>query len=55
MISLKKTYLDQKLKNIVKNLTLNKTRHLKVKKKQNDLPEKVELISTKRLTKGLID
>ena len=37
-------------------MTLNRTRHLEVKKKkEDDPPVKVELILTKGLTKDLID
>ena len=52
---LKKTYFDQKLRNINKKVTWKKIRHVEVKNKIYDLLEKVELTSTKRLTKDLID
>ena len=38
-----------------KKVTSNKTRHISVEKKLNDLAEKVKLISTKGLTKYLIN
>ena len=55
-IKIKKlTDFDEKLKSLNKKVTLNKTRHLEVKNKLDDLSEKNKLISTKRLTKGLIN
>ena len=51
----KKTDFDDKLKNFSKNVKTNKTRHLQIEKKLNDLSEKVILISIKELTKKLMN
>ena len=45
---------DEKLINVYKKVTLNKTRHVEVKK-IDDLSEEVKLISTKVLTKDFIN
>ena len=50
----KKTDFDDKLKNLNKNVTSNKTKHVLIKKGLNELLEKVKAISTKGLTKDLI-
>ena len=50
---IKKTKLDDKIKNVGKKDTLNKTKHVFVQNKLSKLSEKVNLISTKRLTKDL--
>ena len=43
----KKTKFDDKLKNVNKTITSNKIKHVKPKKKLNDLAENVKIISTK--------
>ena len=51
----KETDFDNKLKQINKKVTSNKTKHVLVENKLDELSEKVEVISTKRLTKDLIN
>ena len=51
----KKTDFDDKLKNMNKNVTSNKTKHAIVENELNELSEKVKAISTKGLTKDLIN
>ena len=51
----KQTDFDNKLKNINKKVTSNKTKHVLVVNELDDLSEKVELVSTKGLTKDLIN
>ena len=50
-----KTDFDDKLKNLNKNLSWNKTKHVLVENELNELSEKVKAISTKGLTKDLIN
>ena len=50
-----KTDFDDKLKNLNKNLSWNKTKHVLVENELNELSEKVKAISTKGLTKYLIN
>ena len=45
---------DDKLKKFNKNVTSNKTKYVLVETELNELSKKVEVISTKRLSKGLI-
>ena len=52
---LKKTDFDHKLKNLNKNVTSNKTKHVLVENELNELFQKVKAVSTKGLTKDLID
>ena len=40
-------YFDNKLKNLNKNITSNKTNHVLVENELNELTEKVKAISTK--------
>ena len=47
--------LINRLKNLNKNVTSNKTKHVPVENELNELSRKVEGISTKRLTKDLIN
>ena len=47
--------LITRLKNLKKNVTSNKTKHVPVENELNELSRKVEGISTKRLTKDLIN
>ena len=51
----KQTDFDNKLKSINKKVTSNKTKHVLVVNELHDLSEKVELVSTKGLTKDLIN
>ena len=51
----KKTDFDDKLKNLNKKVTLNKTKHAFVANKLIELSEKVKPISTKGLIKDLIN
>ena len=51
----KNTDFDKKLASINKKVTSNKTRHVEVDKKLNNLSGKVKLISIKGLTKDLIN
>ena len=44
-----KTDFDDKLKNLNKNLTWNKTKHVLVENELNELAKKVKAISTKGL------
>ena len=46
---------DDKLKNLNKNVTSNKTKHVLVENELNELSKKVKGISTKELTKDLIN
>ena len=39
-VIVKNVYFDDKLKNLNKNVTLNKTRNVEFKNKQDDLPKK---------------
>ena len=48
-------YFDDRLKKLNKKLNSNKTKHIEVKTKLNDLEKKVEVISTKGLTADLIN
>ena len=50
-----KTYFDEKLRSINKNVTSNKTKHVEAEKKLNDVLEKVKLIPIKELAKDLIN
>ena len=54
-VSLKKADFTDKLKNLNKNVTPNKTKHILVENESNELSKKVEAISTKGLTKHLIN
>ena len=47
--------MDNKLKYLNKNVTSNKTKHVLVENELNELSEKVKAISTKGLTKDLIN
>ena len=51
----KKADVNNKLKNLNKNITPNKTKYVLVENEWNELSKKVEAISTKGLTKGLIN
>ena len=51
----KKTDFDDKLKNLNKNATSNKTKHVRVENELNELSKIVEAISLKGLTKDLIN
>ena len=51
----KKIDFDDKLNNSNKNVTSYKKQHVLVENELNELSEKVKAISTKRLTKDLID
>ena len=51
----KKTDFDDKLKNLNKNVTSNKTKDVLIENGLNELLEKVKAISTKGLTKDLIN
>ena len=46
---------DDKLKNCNKKITLSKTAHAEVKNKLDELPEKIKVISMKKLIKDLIN
>ena len=50
-----KTDFDDKLKNLNKNLSWNKTKHVLVENELNELSEKVKTISTKQLAKKLVN
>ena len=50
----KKADFDDKLKNLNKNVTSNKTKHVLVENELNELSKKVKVISTQGLTKELI-
>ena len=49
------TDFGNKLKNVNKKVTSNKTKHVLVESELNEPSEKVDLMSTKGLTKDLID
>ena len=51
----KKTDFDNKLKNLDKNISSNKTKHILVENELNEISEKVKTISTKGLAKDLIN
>ena len=51
----KRTNFDDKLQNINKNVTSNKTKHVLIENEANKLPKKVEAVSQKGLTKDLIN
>ena len=51
----KKTDFDDKLKDLNKNATSNKTKHVRVENELNELSKIVEAISLKGLTKDLIN
>ena len=51
----KKTYFYDKLKNFNKRITSNKAKHVLLENGLNELSEKVKAISTKGLTKDLIN
>ena len=51
----KQTDFDDKLNNLNKNVTSNKTKNVLVENELNKLSKKVEEIQTKRLTKDLIN
>ena len=51
----KKTDFDDKLKNLNKNVTSNKTKDVLIENGLNELLEKVKAISMKGLTKDLIN
>ena len=56
LISYKKADFDNELKKkLNKNVTSNKIKHVLVENELNELSEKVKAISTKRLTKDLIN
>ena len=52
---MKKRDLDKKLKKLNKNVTSNKTKHVLVENELNKLIKKVKAISTKKLSKDLIN
>ena len=52
---IKKDRFNDKLKNLNKNVTLNKTKHLLNENELNELLKKFKAISTKGLTKKLIN
>ena len=52
---IKKDEFNDKLKNLTKNVTLNKTKHLLNENELNKLLKKFKAISTKGLTKKLIN
>ena len=52
---MKTTDFNDKLKNLHKNVTSNKTKHVLVENELNKLSKKVYTISTKGLTKDLIN
>ena len=49
------TDFDNKLLSFNKRINSNKTKHLRVENESNQLPKKVEAISTKGLRKDLIN
>ena len=51
----KKTDFDDKLKKLDNKITSNKTKHARIENELNKLSEKVKAISTKRLTKDLVN
>ena len=51
----KKTDFDDKLKILTKNVTSNKAKHVLVENELNELLDKVKAISTKGLTKSLVN
>ena len=51
----KKTDFDDKLKYLDNKITSNKTKHVLIENELNKLSEKVKAISTKRLTKDLVN
>ena len=55
LISLEKNRFDDKLKILNKKVTSNKTKYLLVENDLNELSERVKAISTKGLTKDLIN
>ena len=52
---MKKIDFEDKLKNLNKNATLNKTKHVLVENELDELSKKVEAIITKGLTKDSIN
>ena len=50
-VLIKQTEFDEKLKDLNKNVTSNKTKHVLVENGWNELSKKVEDISTKQLTR----
>ena len=52
---MKKRDLDKKLKKLNKNVTSNKTKHVIIENELNELIKKVKAISTKKLSKDLIN
>ena len=52
---IKKTDFDDKLKNLNKNVTSVKTKRVLVENELNELLKKIKVISTKGLTKGLVN
>ena len=50
-VLIKQTEFDEKLNDLNKNATSNKTKHVLVENGWNELSKKVEDISTKQLTK----
>ena len=55
LISQKKTNFDDKLKNLNKKVISNKTNYVLAENELNEISEDVKTISTKRLTKDLIN
>ena len=51
----KKKHFDDRLKNLNKKVTSNKTQHIELKIKLNDLEKKVKIISTNGFTAVLIN
>ena len=51
----KRISFDDKLKNLNKKVTSNKTKHVLVENELNELSKKVEAMSTKGLIKDLIN
>ena len=49
------THFDNKLLSLIKRINSNKTKHVLVENKLSELSKKVEAISTKGLTKDLIN
>ena len=49
----KKRCLDEKLKDLNRNITSNKKKHVLIENELNELLEKVKAVSTKKLTKDL--
>ena len=54
-VFVKNVHFDDKLKNLNKKVTLNKTRNVEFENKQDDLAKKIKLISIKGLTEDSIN